>query len=159
MVEGVEIALEDPDQVDHRIGAVHRARHRLGLADVGGDQLGLAQIAQRLHILRDADVALGDAHAGACCGEALGDVPSQKSAAAKDRDQCVAHGSSPVSCSACPQRRRQVPPRPVCPARLCISQPPEATAQLRKPVNALLPVDKFFWPKSHQPVDACKQSG
>ena len=62
-MEPVEIALEDPDEIDHRLGPGHRAADLVALADVGGDELELPEPAERLEIKGAARIAAGDADA------------------------------------------------------------------------------------------------
>ena len=96
MLDRVEIAAEDADQVDDDVAAVQGAGDGVGLADIGRDELGLAQIAERLHLDRIGEVALGDAHARAACHQRLGDLAPEKAAAAEDGYQIVLHHARPM---------------------------------------------------------------
>ena len=88
-MDRLELALEDADEVDHRVAALDRAPHLIGVAYVGGDELGLAEPAQRLEEIGLARVALRDSDARAGLVERLGDIAADETAAAEKCDQPV----------------------------------------------------------------------
>src|SRR3546814_13952056 len=64
-MERLKIAIQHPDQVDHRIRAGDGPRKTVGPAHVGGDELRLPAPAERLQKSRLAVIALRDPHAPA----------------------------------------------------------------------------------------------
>src|SRR6185436_18172233 len=95
-MDPVEIALEDAHQIDHPVGAVGDGGERRWVAEIGADELGLAEPAQRLQEISATGLALGDADAKAGAEQRLGDVAADKAAAAEQGDEPLAlnaHGS------------------------------------------------------------------
>jgi hypothetical protein len=89
-VDGVEIPLQDSDQIDDGVAPKHRGAHRRGVANVGAGELDLADRGERLQEEGPARVALDDAKAGAGSCQRLDGVAAEEAAAAEECDHAVA---------------------------------------------------------------------
>ncbi len=96
-MDGLHV-VETADEVDRRVAAPDRARDAGGIAHVSGDELRLAEPAERLQEQRPARFAFGDAHPRAAREQLLHDIAADEAAAAEDRDQLsveISHRISP----------------------------------------------------------------
>ena len=91
-MHGLERALEDADQIDHRVRALDGGGDGGLVGDVGADELDLAEPAERLQIPGPARVALGGADADAGLQQRLGDVAAEKAAGAEHGHEDVRLG-------------------------------------------------------------------
>jgi hypothetical protein len=80
-----------PTQVHDRVGALDGARNAFRPAEVGGDELGLAEPAARFQEPCAARIARDDADPRAALQQFRDDIPPQESAAAEHRDQPCHH--------------------------------------------------------------------
>ena len=90
-VEGVESLLtglgEHGHEVDHGVGALDGARDRVGVAEVGLDELHLADIADDLEVEAEMRAAHGHAHAPAVVDELADHVLADEAGAAEHYGQ------------------------------------------------------------------------
>jgi len=97
-MDPVEIAPEDADQVDDRVGPFDGGGDRAGIAQSRAGELDLAEPAQGLEEESAARIALGDADPGARPEQGLGGIAADEAAAAEQGDQPVGldgHGDAP----------------------------------------------------------------
>ena len=88
----VERPLQDADQVDHRVGPVHRGGDRGAVIDIGADRLELAERAQGLQVESPARITLGGADADAGLQQGLRHVAAEKAAGAEHSDEDIRLG-------------------------------------------------------------------
>ena len=97
--EALLAALEaETDEIDHDRGAVHGARNRFGVAEVGLHRLHLPHIAQRPQMPGEVGAAHRHADAVTLVGEQLHQLGADKAGATKDGDELVVggiHGDAP----------------------------------------------------------------
>ena len=99
-LDPLEITRQHADQIHHHVRAAHRMRDRLGLGDVGADELRLAEPAERLEEERLSRIALRDADARTRRQQRLRDIAADEPAAPDQRHQLVVH-CRPVQFFAC----------------------------------------------------------
>jgi hypothetical protein len=87
--------IEDADEIDDRVDALHRIGDRAFMTDVGADGHDLGDIAQRLQEQGFVRPAHGDAHDPALLGQPLDDVAADESRSAEDC--CYGCGHVPSS--------------------------------------------------------------
>src|SRR5687768_11705109 len=86
-MEALEVALQDSDQVDHRACAGDGALDARALANIGGNELELADPAERLEEVGAAGIALGDTDAPPALDQVLDDIAANEAAPTEDGDE------------------------------------------------------------------------
>ena len=87
-VEALAAALEqNPDQIDHGIGIVHRRRHRIRVTQIGLDRVDLADPAHRPQMAAQVRAARRNAYPITAAGERAHHVAAEKARAAEHGDQ------------------------------------------------------------------------
>ena len=96
MMKRVEIACQYANEIDDDVSASDGAGDAFGLANVGHDELRLAQSAERLDPKCVGDVSLRHANPRATCKQRLRHLTAQETATAKHRNQTILHHASHI---------------------------------------------------------------
>jgi hypothetical protein len=98
--------VEHADQVHRRRRAVQGALHRGGVADIGLDEIDLADVAEHPHAIGEVGIAHRDPDAPAGLGELPHRLGADEARTAEDRDE-ILHESAPAAPGVLPPADRR----------------------------------------------------